>query len=166
MPRRPPAHCATCGLRFDPAAAWPRRCAGCERISYLNPLPVAVTLTPVGDGLLAIERGIPPFVGGLALPGGFIDLGETWQGACARELLEETGLSFPAAAVRHFATLTDPEGYLLVFGVTPPIDPAALPRGAPSDEVLACRVLRAPAEMVFPLHTEAARLWFAHYSSS
>ena len=42
--------------------------------------------------LLVIRRKHPPFAGTHALPGGFVDIGETVEAACARELKEETGL--------------------------------------------------------------------------
>jgi 8-oxo-dGTP diphosphatase len=40
--------------------------------------------------VVLIRRGRPPY--GWALPGGFVDVGETVEAAAAREALEETGL--------------------------------------------------------------------------
>jgi len=42
---------------------------------------------------LLIQRGRPPYKGGWALPGGFMDMDETLEEAIARELKEETSLS-------------------------------------------------------------------------
>jgi len=42
--------------------------------------------------VLLIQRKFPPFEGKWALPGGFVNMEETLQEACSRELLEETGL--------------------------------------------------------------------------
>ncbi|GAB1452234.1 NUDIX hydrolase [Draconibacterium sp.] len=42
--------------------------------------------------VLLIERGREPFKNKWALPGGFIEMDETLEDACKRELAEETGL--------------------------------------------------------------------------
>jgi 8-oxo-dGTP diphosphatase len=42
--------------------------------------------------VVLIKRANEPFKGQYALPGGFVEIGETVEQACARETFEETGL--------------------------------------------------------------------------
>ena len=44
------------------------------------------------DSIILIKRKNPPFKGILALPGGFVDVGETVEEACIREAFEETNI--------------------------------------------------------------------------
>jgi ADP-ribose pyrophosphatase YjhB (NUDIX family) len=158
MPARN-SHCSYCGARFPEGAAWPRTCPVCGNRSYINPLPVAVALLPVAGGLLAVRRAIAPQLGALALPGGFIDVGEGWREAVARELREETGVSVDPDAVTFFESLSSAGGHLLIFGLCPPLD--TVPTLAPNDEVSELVVLPGPSELAFPLHTQAAATYFA-----
>ncbi|RZU53121.1 ADP-ribose pyrophosphatase YjhB (NUDIX family) [Krasilnikovia cinnamomea] len=156
------AHCTFCGARFTPGQPWPRRCAACGETSYLNPLPVAVALQPVGLGLLTVRRAIPPAQDLLALPGGFIERGETWQEATVRELREEVGLGVEAKVVRLFDVLSAPDGTLLIFGLLPALASAdALPQSLPNTESHGWRILDAPQPLGFDLHTQVVAAYFA-----
>jgi 8-oxo-dGTP diphosphatase len=56
-------------------------------------------------GIVLIERKYPPV--GLALPGGFVDVGETVEHAVIREMKEETGLD--VVIIRQFRVYSDPK---------------------------------------------------------
>jgi ADP-ribose pyrophosphatase YjhB (NUDIX family) len=155
------SHCSYCGRAFTVGQPWPRQCAGCGQISYLNPLPVAVLLLPVDDGLLCVRRAIEPGQGQLSLPGGFIDVGETWQEAAVRELREEAGVLVAPDEVELRAVHTAEQGYLLIFGLARPRTEAELPPFTPTPEASERVVLRGPAPLAFPLHTLVVRDYFA-----
>lgn len=57
------------------------------------------------EGIVLIERKYPPT--GLALPGGFVDYGETVEEAVIREMKEETGLD--VVIIRQFHVYSDPK---------------------------------------------------------
>jgi 8-oxo-dGTP diphosphatase len=59
--------------------------------SYRNPLPTVDIIVEVTGGIILIERKNEPL--GWALPGGFVDYGETLERAAVREAGEETSLS-------------------------------------------------------------------------
>ncbi len=67
-------------------------CSQCgAEVAQRNPFPtVDIVLHRAGQGILLIERRNPPH--GWALPGGFIDYGESAEQAAVREAHEETGL--------------------------------------------------------------------------
>ena len=147
------SHCSYCGARYQPDQPWPRVCSTCNNITFRNPLPVVVTLVPCLQGVLLVRRAIPPRLGQLALPGGYIDYGESWQQAAAREVNEETGLLLNPADIQVFAVRSAPDSTLIIVGIAPlQADP---PLAFTSDEVSEIVFARQPVELAFPLHTEA-----------
>lgn len=72
---------------------------------YRNPFPTVDIIIEIEDRILLIERFNPPF--GWALPGGFVDYGETLEAAAMREAREETGLSL--SNLRQFRAYSDPD---------------------------------------------------------
>ena len=76
--------------------------------------------------VLLVRRGHPPFKGKYALPGGFVDVGETVEDACRRELMEETGVK---------------AGRLQLLGIYS--DPKRDPRGHTCSVAFLARVARA-----------------------
>lgn len=172
------SHCSYCGAPFPAGSAgWPRACPACGNTTYRNPLPVAVLLIPVDgggadddtrggggnggrSGVLLVRRALPDGRGRLALPGGYVNLGESWQQAAAREALEEIGVAVDPAAVEHVRTASAADGTLLVFGVARPVAADDLPPFASNDEAAERVVAREPIDLAFDLHTQVLREHF------
>lgn len=72
---------------------------------YKNPLPTVDCIIEIaGRGIVLIERKNPPV--GWALPGGYVDYGESVEQAAIREAKEETGLD--VEIIRQFHVYSDP----------------------------------------------------------
>ncbi|MEV0715564.1 NUDIX domain-containing protein [Asanoa sp. NPDC050611] len=160
MPSRN-SHCSFCGAAYPADQPWPRVCAACGETTYRNPVPVAVAVLPVDDGVLVIRRAIPPRAGLLALPGGFVDHGESWQQAVVRELGEETGIAARADDVALFDVHSAPDGTVLIFGLLPATTAADVPVSAPNAEVAGWSVARDASDMAFDLHARVLTRYLA-----
>ena len=70
-----------------------------------NPFLTVDAIIEIEDGIILIKRKNPP--PGWAIPGGFVDYGETVEDAVIREAKEETGLDIKL--IRQFHTYSDPK---------------------------------------------------------
>jgi ADP-ribose pyrophosphatase YjhB (NUDIX family) len=119
-----------------------------------------VVLVPVADGIVVIRRNIEPQRGTLTLPGGYIDLGETWQEAGKRELREETGIEIANSDLSLYDVMNGLDGTLVVFGLVTkqPLDCLKPFTSAETQEVV---LIEKPIELGFSMHTRVVRRYFA-----
>jgi ADP-ribose pyrophosphatase YjhB (NUDIX family) len=92
----PKRFCHFCGNRLTDRLVEGRVrrfCNACQSPIYENPVP-AICIMTVNERheVLLVKRAIDPQKGFWCLPGGFMELQETPEGAGLRELQEETGL--------------------------------------------------------------------------
>lgn len=81
-------------------------CPYCKKMitMHKNPTPTVDIIIDINGRIVLIKRKNPPF--GWALPGGFVDYGESFEVAALREAKEETGLE--VTDLRQFHTYSDP----------------------------------------------------------
>lgn len=84
------------------------QCAKCknEIEVYQNPIPtVDIIIEIEPNRIVLIKRKNPPY--GWAIPGGFVDYGESLEEAAVREAKEETNLD--VKLIKQFHTYSDPK---------------------------------------------------------
>jgi ADP-ribose pyrophosphatase YjhB (NUDIX family) len=81
-------------------------CPHCGKpvVKYRNPVPTVDVIIALPEGIVLIQRKNPPY--GWALPGGFVDYGESLEAAAIREAREETCLE--VEHLSQFGAYSDP----------------------------------------------------------
>jgi ADP-ribose pyrophosphatase YjhB (NUDIX family) len=73
-------------------------------MTYRNPFPTIDIIIEIEGQIILIKRKNPPY--GWAIPGGYIDYGESAEDAARREAKEETGLDI--MNLKQFHTYSSP----------------------------------------------------------
>jgi ADP-ribose pyrophosphatase YjhB (NUDIX family) len=97
--------CARCGRPIGRTTGEKPRKIGCPRCGFLiydYPRACSGFLVTRGADVLMLRRAHLPKIGWLDIPGGFMEAGETLEGAARRELREETGLTVGRAEYLGF----------------------------------------------------------------
>jgi ADP-ribose pyrophosphatase YjhB (NUDIX family) len=110
-------YCPSCGAAREAGRTQPLLCETCGFKIYVNITPATGGFLRRGDGkVLFIIRGHEPAKGKLAIPGGFVDDGETAEEGLRREFMEEVGVK-----LRELSFLCSHPNAYLYCGVTYPV---------------------------------------------
>jgi ADP-ribose pyrophosphatase YjhB (NUDIX family) len=81
-----------------------RYCPSCRQPRYDHPLVVVTCFVACGKRLLWVQRALEPRAGLWAIPGGYLESGETLAEGAARELYEEAGVRLCASRLQLYMT--------------------------------------------------------------
>jgi ADP-ribose pyrophosphatase YjhB (NUDIX family) len=106
-------YCLHCGnqmtLRLPPGDNIHRQvCAACGFIHYENPKLLAACILFSEHKVLWVKRAKAPNAGLWAMPGGYVELGETVEEAASRELAEETGVVISPGELSVYGVVSIP----------------------------------------------------------
>lgn len=156
--------CIHCGARWpDPNAEWPRECGACRHENYRNPTPVAVVIASTDDGEVALtRRNIHPGFGDIALPGGYVNYGESCEKAGVRELWEELGIVADPADLQLLSVKDGGHVTLVFYELRRRVRKDEVV-GVPNDETQEVVWTKRAVKLCFSTHTEALAEWFGAF---
>ena len=126
---------------------------------HKNPFPTVDVIVEIGSKVLLVKRRNPPH--GWALPGGFVEYGESVEEAAHREISEETGIHLSGLKQFHCysAPNRDPRFHTItmVFSATSSDKPSA---GDDAAEAVLFDLDELPSPIVFD-HTQILKDFFS-----
>lgn len=163
-PSREWRYCPWCAdhLHMGEIDGTPRlKCPSCTFVHWDNPKVVAITLVPTtSGGAILIRRSIPPKVGMLALPGGYVEKGETPEQGAKREVKQEAGLDIEIERLLWWVV---PPGIneILMFFVAKPTDQVPTAGPETSEAIVLDRDTLSVTELAFSTHRKAVEDWLS-----
>lgn len=160
--RKKDSFCSYCGSLFTHTITYPKHCDNCKQYAWGNPIPVAVLVLPIEQngeiGLIIQQRNIDPEKDKWALTSGYVNHGEGWQEAAARETMEELGLSADKDKFKLYDVVggKDNSAILVICLYDGLFSATDLISFKPNNEVQAVDIMFEPRELAFPSHTKAA----------
>ncbi len=105
----PMSYCPECGASLERrvVAGEVRKhwfCRACQAPRHDHPMLVVTCFVACGQKLLWVQRDLEPKRGLWAIPGGFLESGETLAEGAARELGEEAGIWLPPQQLELYMT--------------------------------------------------------------
>jgi len=129
-------------------------CSRCRFVFFLDPKVAAGALFKLDGSIVLLQRGIEPSYGKWVFPGGYVDRGETVEGAAIREVKEEVNLDIKLVSLLNVYSYAKSPVVVVVF--TAEIVGGKLRAG---DEALAVRAFNPReipwSELAFPSTFEA-----------
>jgi len=119
-----------------------------QKKTYRNPIPTVDIIIEIRDCIVLIKRKNPPF--GWAIPGGFVEYGESLEETAYREAKEETGLE--VTDLKQLHTYSEPERdprYHTVSTVFIANGKGRLKAGTDADDVRLFDLKKIPKNLVF-----------------
>lgn len=119
-----PRFCVNCGGELVEQTSADRAgsfaCSSCKKVQYQGPEVLTLTLLFAEGRILFMKRGVPPYVGQWAPPGGYVEANEALEAAAAHEIEEEVGIQIPVDALIPHAIVSLPsmnQIYVCFIGV-------------------------------------------------
>lgn len=169
--------CPRCATRLEARRTVDDRarptCPACGFVHFRDPKVAVIAFVTALDAggsehVLLTRRAVDPERGKWALPGGYMDAGETPQGALARELSEEVDLAIDVGALIELLAMPGepPPGIVLAFRATAQAHSAMgdLPALASNDDVAEAGWFRAdalPGPLAFASTVQLLDAWRA-----